>query len=109
MLYLSAEDFLEKTKGLVPLSREQERALAERMKAGDDEAREMLLAGYLPQVAGHIRAQSASLRSLELVMRCCAALEKAVDSFDFLQDSETFTHRLSWALRQTVTAYIADR
>lgn len=109
MLYLSTEDFLEKTKGLVPLSREQERALAERMKAGDDEAREMLLAGYMPQVAGHIRRLREEYRSLELVMRCIRSLEKAVDSFDFLQDSESFTHRLSWALRQTVTAYIADR
>ena len=42
-------------------------------------------------------------------MRCCAAVEKAVDGFDFLQDSERFGHRLNWALRQMVTAYIAER
>lgn len=109
MLYISADDFLEKTKELVPLSRKDERALAEKMNAGDGAARAALIAGYLPQVAGHIRHLREEYRSLELVMRCCRALEKAVDSFDFLQDSETFSHRLSWALRQTVTAYIADR
>lgn len=109
MLYISAEDFLKKTKSLAPLSREEERTLAVKMKAGDSAAREALIAGYLTHAAGHIRALPAQYHTLELVMRCCRALEKAVDSFDFLQDSETFTHRLSWALRQTVTAYIADR
>lgn len=109
MLYLSAEDFLEKTKLLVPLRREEERALAEKMKAGDREAREALITGYLPHAAGHIRALPARYHTLELVVRCCRAVEKAVDSFDFFQDSETFSHRLSWALRQTVTRYIAER
>lgn len=42
-------------------------------------------------------------------MRCCAALEKVVDRFDFSQDSESFGHHLSWALRQTAAAYIAER
>ena len=109
MLYLSAADFLEKTRGIVPLSREEERALAERIKAGDRESREALLAGYLPHVAGHIRRLGKELQTLEIVMRCIRALEKAADGFDFLQDSETFSHRLSWALRQTVTAYTAEK
>ncbi len=109
MLYLSAEDFLEKTRGISPLSREEERVLAEKMQTGDGEAREKLIAGYLPHVAGNIRHLREEYQSLELVMRCIRALEKAVDNFDFLQNSETFTHRLSWALRQTVTAYIAER
>lgn len=109
MLYISAEDFFEKTKSLAPPSRAEERVLAEKWKGGDGEAREKLLAGYLPQIAGHIKHLPERYHSLELVMRCCRALEKAADSFDFLQDSETFAHRLSWALRQTATAYIADR
>ncbi len=109
MVYISAEDFLAKTKALKPLDRAEERALAEKRKAGDREAGERLIAGYLPQVAGHIRHLSAELQTLELVMRCCRALEKAAEGFDFLQDSEPFSHRLSWALRQTVTKYIAER
>ncbi len=109
MLYMSAEAFFERTKDLPRLSREEERALFAAMKAGDAEAREKLIRGYLPQVAGHIRALSPQFQKLELVMRCCAALEKAVDRFDFGQDSESFRHHLSWVLRQTTTAYIADR
>ena len=109
MVYISARDFWEKTRNLPRLTREEERTLAERMKAGDGEAREKLIAGYLPQVAGHIRVLPPELQTLELVMRCCAVVEKAVDHFNFLQDSETFGHRLSWALRQTVTKYIAER
>ena len=38
-----------------------------------------------------------------------AALEQAVDHFDFAQSSETFTHRLSWYLRQATTKRIAQR
>ena len=109
MLYISAEDFLEKTKQLATLSRKEELVLAEKVKAGDGEARERLIAGYLPQVAGHIRHLREEFQTLELVMRCCRALEKAADNFDFFQNSEPFSHRLGWALRQTVTAYIADR
>lgn len=109
MIYLSAEDFLGKTKDLPRLSREEELALAERMLAGDATARQALIAGYLPQVAGRVRGLSPELQRLELVMRCCRALEKAVDGFDFLQESERFSHRLSWCLRQTVAEYIAER
>lgn len=109
MLYISADDFFEKTRRISPLSREEERVLAEKMKAGDSQARERLIAGYLPHVAGHIRQLPEQYHTLALVMRSCRALEKAVDSFDFLQDSETFSHRLSWWLRQTTVAYIAER
>lgn len=31
-------------------------------------------------------------------MTCLQAPEKAMDSFDFLQDSELFSHRLNWLL-----------
>lgn len=100
---------MEKTKQLAPLRREEELALAEKVKAGDGEAREKLIAGYLPQVAGHIRYLGEGLQSLELVMRCIRALEKTADGFDFLQNSEPFSHRLGWALRQETTRYIAER
>ncbi|MCF2681828.1 hypothetical protein [Faecalicatena contorta] len=45
-------------------------------------------------------------QSLGLVLYCLQALEKAVDHFDFLQDSEPFSHRLNWYIRQAVTSYI---
>lgn len=109
MLFISVEDFFEKTKGIPALEHGEERALAEKMKAGDKAARQRLVEAYLPSVAAHIRRLHAPQQSLELVMRCCRALEKAVDGFDFLQDSESFSHRLSWWLRQTTAEYIADK
>lgn len=108
MLFLSADDFQEKVSAIRPLSRKEELDCALRMAGGDGEARSRLIEGYLPQAAGSIRSLPERYRTLEAVMRCCAAVEKAVDRFDFLQDGERFSHRLSWWLRQTVTGYMAD-
>ena len=109
MLYISVQDFFEKTKDLHPLSREEEKILAQQMKAGDGSARQKIIDGYIPMVAAVCRHQKPQYQSLELIYRCLSALEQAVDRFDFLQDSETFTHHLSWILRQTTTRHIADR
>lgn len=109
MLYLTADDFLEKVKAIPRISREEELDCARKMNEGDAAARQRLTDGYLPQVAAHIRRMPENLQSLELVMRCCRAVEKAVDGFRFEQEGETFTHRLSWWLRQETTRYIADR
>ena len=109
MLFISAEDFFEKVSRLQPLKREEEIALARQMGAGDPAARERLIAGYLPFTAAHIRRLSREMQTLRCILLCCQALEKAVDSFNFLQESEPFSHRLSWCLRQAVTKYIADR
>ena len=46
MLYISAEDFLEKTKTAARITREEERALAAAAKAGDAGARERLMEAY---------------------------------------------------------------
>ena len=109
MVYISVEDFLEKTRGLAKPTRQEELAWANAMKQGDAEARQRLIAGYLPQVAGHISRCNDNIRTLSLVYGCLAALEQAVDRFDFAQSSETFTHRLSWYLRQATTKRIAQR
>ena len=109
MLYISAQDFYEKTKDLHPLSREEEKQLAEKMKNGDDVARQKLIDSYIPMVAAVCKHMKPQYQSLELIYRCMSALEKAVDRFDFLQDSETFTHHLSWVLRQTTTRYMVEK
>ena len=109
MLYISPEDFYAKTKHLKPLSREEEKQLAKKMQAGDTDVRQALIDGYTGMVVAVCKRQKPQLQSLELIYRCMSALEKAIDRFDFLQDSETFTHHLSWVLRQTTTRYIADR
>ena len=106
MLFISIEDFYKKAESCHRLSRSEEIECAKLMKSGDFKARECLIESYLPFVAGCIRHTDKSMQTLGLVLYCVDALEKAVDSFNFLQESETFAHRLSWYLRQAMTQYI---
>lgn len=106
MLYISVEDFFQKVSGLHPMSREEEIECARRMLSGDPDARKQLIESYLPMAASHVRRAPAQQQSLSLVMHYVQALEKTVDSFNFLQNSEPFSHRLSWALRQAFTRHI---
>lgn len=109
MAYTSVEDFFEKAAAFKRLSREAERSLGAAVGNGDLAAKEQLVQSYIPMVAGHIQRFKPPLQSLRLVYACLQALEKAVESFDFTQDSEPFSHRLSWWLRQTTTEHIASR
>ena len=109
MIFISIDDFYEKVNNCKVLSRQEEIECACQMKSGDASARERLIESYLPMVAARIKRTPSHMQGLKLVYYCQQALEKAVDSFDFLQESETFAHRLSWYLRQAVTKYIADR
>ena len=109
MVYISFEDFLDKSRSCRRLSREEEKELGALLRTADASARARLIEGYIPFVVGHIKRCPHDLQTLGLVYTCMQALERAVDSFDFLQDSETFAHRLSWWLRQATTRYIADR
>lgn len=108
MLFISTDDFFEKAEKIRTLSRREEIEYAEKMKAGDPDAREMIIQSSLPYVAASVKHLKSRFLTLELILRCCASLEKAVDSFDFMQDSERFPHRLNWWLRQTITRYIAE-
>ena len=109
MLFISAEDFLAQAGAMPRLTRAEEKALARRMAAGDKTAREALVRGYLPLVASYIRRFPPEIRTLRTVYTCIASLEQGVDRFNFLQDSDPFTHHLSWRLRQCATRCIADR
>lgn len=109
MLFVSMSDFYTQAERQPRVARSEEKALALGMRAGSEAARKKLIQGYFPLVAAHLQRLSPELQSLELLYRCLNALEKAVDSFDFLQESETFAHRLNWWLRQTITGYLADR
>lgn len=108
MVYISAEDFCKKASAHHRLSRQEELECAQGMKNADSLARQRLIQGYLPMVAGHVRRQPEHMQSVGLVAYCLQALERAVDSFDFFQEGESFSHRLSWHLRQASTRYIAD-
>ena len=109
MHYITVSDFLEKSAACKRLTREEEKLCAVAMAAGNETAREQLIQSYLPTVAGYIRRCRPHMQTLKLLYSLLSALEKAVDSFNFLQDSETFSHRLSWWLRQTATRYIAEQ
>ena len=109
MLFISVEDFFRSVKTAPPMTREEEKALAIRMADGDKTARGALVRRYLPMAASYVRRLPRELQTLHSVYACIAALEAGVDSFNFLQDGETFTHHLSWRLRQCITRCIADR
>ena len=109
MLYINVQDFFDKVAGLTVLTREEELELAVARSKGDATVRDRLIEGYLPMVAGHIRLCKEHLQTLNLVYACLQALENAVDTFDFMQESEPFSHRLSWYLRQTTVRYIAEQ
>lgn len=106
MIFIDIEEFYKKASTYIRLTRQEEIACAIAMKNGDCDAREKLIESYIPMVAGHIKHMKPHLQTLGLVLYCMQALEKAVDSFDFLQDSEPFSHRLSWWLREATVKYI---
>ncbi|MBQ8803132.1 MAG: hypothetical protein IJZ53_05835 [Tyzzerella sp.] len=108
MIFISLNDFFEKISDCRKLSRQEEVECARQMKSGDDSARERLIESYLPMVAAHIKRIPSHLQSFGMVIYCQQALEKAVDSFNFEQNGETFAHRLGWYLRQATTRYIAE-
>lgn len=109
MLFISVEDFFSQAKAISRLRREEEKTLARQMADGGQDARDRLIRGYLPLVATVVRRWPKNLQTLHTVYACIAALEKGVDTFNFLQDGETFAHHLSWRLRQCLTRAIADR
>lgn len=79
------------------------------MKEGYAEARQAIVNSYLPMVVSYIRRSPKELQTLETIYSCIRSLEKGVDGFNFLQDSETFTHHLSWRLRQYITMRLVNR
>lgn len=109
MVFISIEDFFGKTEALPPFSKEKEKALAEKMAAGDENARKALIELRLPLVASYVKRAPKELWTLKTVYSLIEALEKGVDSFNFSGEGETFTHHLSWRFRQCITRLIAER
>ena len=105
MVFVSLDDFFEKVGSCKALTRREEIECVKQMKNGDAAAREKLIQSYMPMLAGYIKHAKPDIRSFGLVLYCQQALETAVDSFDFLQDSETFTHRLGLHLKQAVVKH----
>ena len=109
MLFISLEDFYDQARKMQRMTIEQEKECALAMAQGDAQARQRLICSYLPFVAARIRRAPQEIQTLHTVYSAIATLEKGVDTFHFQQDSETFSHHLSWRLRQCLTRCIADR
>ena len=109
MIFVSVDDFFLKVRNATRLLRSDEKILALRMTEGDTEARKAIMNSYLPMVASYIRHSPKELQTLQTIYSCIRSLEKGVDHFDFLQESEMFTHHLSWRLRQCITRCLVDR
>ena len=108
MVFVSVDDFLKQASVIPPLTRDEEKVLGQ-AKADDKEARDTLVKHYLPHIAAAIKRAPKEIRTLNTVYALISTLEKGVDGFNFLQDSETFAHHLSFRLRQCITRAIADR
>lgn len=109
MLFVTAQHFFAQAAKAKRLDRQEEIACAERMRAGDSDAKNALVESYFPFVAASVKRVSTGEPSLELICRFVCVLKKQVETFDFLQESEPFSHRLSLALKKAAAEYIADQ
>ena len=106
MLYTCAEDFFQYAFTTKRISREEEIEYAKLMKVNDSVARQAIINGYIPVVAARIRRLPKECQSLELIYRCIDVLEKTTDTFNFLQEGETFLHTLSVRLQPVINRYV---
>ena len=109
MAYITVEDFYNDAVSCRRLTRDEEKEYAGMMKNGDDNARRQLIRSYMPMVMSYVIKANHINGRLGLAMHCMDTLEKAVDHFDFLQDSESFSHHLSWHLRNAVAKYRVEQ
>jgi RNA polymerase primary sigma factor len=95
--------------GQVPLlTAEQERELAQRIEAGDTEAREHLICANLRLVVNIAQKyRGRGLEFLELIQEGNIGLMRAVEKFDH-RKGHKFSTYATWWVRQAVTRAIAD-
>ena len=111
MLFTSPSEFVNyvnKIKTGTPLTREQVKEFAIKLKQGDEKAREKLVDNYLPYLYSTIKKYSTGEPSLELIYRAKIDLNELIDSHNFLKENDSFTRALSFKLRKTITKFIAD-
>jgi RNA polymerase primary sigma factor len=98
--------YLEEARTLPPLTREEERALAVRARAGDAVARDTLVRRNLPLVVAFARQQSrGAVRLDELVQEGNLGLLRAVEKFDPDAGTRFATYALWW-IRAYVWRYL---
>lgn len=98
--------------GQYPLiTAQDERTLAQRIEAGDDEARGLLMRANLRLVVSIAKkyvGRSADLTLLDLIQEGNLGLWKAVDKFDFTKGFKFSTYA-TWWIRQAITRALADQ
>lgn len=93
------------------LTADQEKELAMRIEAGDDEARGILARSNLRLVVSIAKkyvGRSSDLTLLDLIQEGNLGLFKAVDKFDFTKGFKFSTYA-TWWIRQAITRALADQ
>jgi RNA polymerase primary sigma factor len=93
------------------LTAAEERDLAQRIEAGDDEARMLLMRANLRLVVSIAKkyvGRSPDLTLLDLIQEGNLGLHKAVDKFDWKKGYKFSTYA-TWWIRQAITRALADQ
>ncbi|MDR3546752.1 MAG: sigma-70 family RNA polymerase sigma factor [Candidatus Pacebacteria bacterium] len=93
------------------LTAAEERSLAQRIEAGDDEARMLLMRANLRLVVSIAKkyvGRSPDLTLLDLIQEGNLGLHKAVDKFDWKKGYKFSTYA-TWWIRQAITRALADQ
>ena len=99
-----------KSIGKVPLLKtEQEKEIAKRIQAGDQDAKDELIEANLRLVVAIAKKYvGRSLQFLDLIQEGNLGLVKAVDKFDYTKGFKFSTYA-TWWIRQAITRAIADQ
>lgn len=109
--YDSVQMYLREIGQYPLLNGEQEKELAKRILAGDDEARSILARSNLRLVVSIAKKyvnRSPDLTLLDLIQEGNLGLFKAVDKFDYTKGYKFSTYA-TWWIRQAITRALADQ
>ena len=107
MIFVTVDAFYKYAASAERLTRDEERELAALMLQGSEQARERIVNSYLCFIAARMKKIFPEHQTLELLLICIKTLEDLVAKFNFLQDNEPFSHRLTLALINVTNAYMA--
>lgn len=106
----SVRSYLKEIGKIPLLTKEQELTLAERIEAGDSEAKEAMTKANLRLVVSVAKryVRGSNMTFLDLIQEGNMGLMKAVDKFDYHKGYKFSTYAMWW-VRQAITRAIADQ